>query len=174
MSQKVFFPQKSTFIESKIKLCTLSSFTMLIFYLWHWLTLLSCPHLHHPFPVSSLSVCVFAICYSTLNYTRPRKAKRIESVTKISEMRGVLISHDKKSSPISMHLCLAVCCLECQYFQCLSWSSLVFSSPNTTITTLWKKHGVTAFNYSTHTQTSAHSFSGQKSIDTLKSHLNIY
>lgn len=40
--------------------------------------------------------------------------------------------------PISRHLCLAVCCLECQYFQCFSWSSLHFSSPNTTITTLWK------------------------------------
>lgn len=39
--------------------------------------------------------------------------------------------------PISRHLCLAVCCLECQYFQCFSWSSLHFSSPNTTITTLW-------------------------------------
>ena len=37
---------------------------------------------------------------------------------------------------MSRHLCLAVCCLECQYFQCFSWSSLHFSSPNTTITTL--------------------------------------
>lgn len=38
--------------------------------------------------------------------------------------------------PMSRHLCLAVCCLECQYFQCFSWSSLHFSSPNTIITTL--------------------------------------
>lgn len=45
------------------------------------------------------------------------------------------------SLPMSMHLCLAVCCLECQYFQCLSWSSLVLSSANTTIITLWKKRG---------------------------------
>lgn len=39
---------------------------------------------------------------------------------------------------MSKHLCLAVCCLECQYFQCFSWSSRHFSSPNTTITTLWR------------------------------------
>lgn len=39
---------------------------------------------------------------------------------------------------MSRHRCLAVCCLVCQYFQCFSWSSLHFSSPNTTITTLWK------------------------------------
>lgn len=40
-------------------------------------------------------------------------------------------------SPISMQRCLAVCCLLCQYFQYLSWSSVSFSSPNTSITTLW-------------------------------------
>lgn len=38
--------------------------------------------------------------------------------------------------PMSMHLCLAVCCRECQYFQCLSWSSLLLSSANTTMITL--------------------------------------
>lgn len=51
------------------------------------------------------------------------------------------------SLPMSMHLCLAVCCLECQYFQCLSWSSLHFSSPNTTITTLCKKQHMVKVTY---------------------------
>lgn len=44
-----------------------------------------------------------------------------------------------KSLPISIHLCLAVCCLECQYFQWRSWSSLLLSSANTTMITLWKR-----------------------------------
>lgn len=37
-----------------------------------------------------------------------------------------------------------------------------------------KQQSVTAFHYSVHTQTSAHSFNAPKCIYTLKSHLNIY
>ena len=47
------------------------------------------------------------------------------------------------SLPMSIHLCFAVCCRECQYFQCLSWSSLLLSSAKTTMITLWERGNIT-------------------------------
>lgn len=65
----------------------------------------------------------------------PRSLHTANPEQKAGAGRG-LCPGQEVPSPMSMQRCLAVCCLECQYFQCLSWSSRVLSSANTTMMTL--------------------------------------
>lgn len=148
----IFFFLEISLCESTIMLCTLLCFTKLIIWCvecgphnWHlalpsfsqvWSIVSSPPAAPTTSTLDAFIYSMSAICalYSTPNYTGHRKARTMIMI-KAQKIQGAWCY-----SPISIHLCLAVCCLECQYFQCLSWSSLLFSSPNTTITTLWKKH----------------------------------
>lgn len=152
IKNQIFFLIEINLFQSKIMLCTLLCFTTFKSFdvlnvdltIDIWLShlsvrsdLLSRPHLQPPLRPPQMPL--YTVCLLYVLFTPPLTTLDPDNDYDQSQK----IDDAWCYSPISIHLCLAVCCLECQYFQCLSWSSLLFSSPNTTITTLWKKHFIT-------------------------------
>lgn len=136
--------------------------------------LLSCSHLQPPSlcPVC-LYVCLLSVTppWTTLSPEKQRGLK-----VRLRSVRSEVYWYPTTKTPYQ-YQCISVWpCAVSSASISSAWVGHLWFSPLQTLPSQHseKQHGVTAFHNSTHTQTSAHTFSGPKSIDTLKSHLNIY